>query len=568
MNNNDVIILDKFLESDRAEKHPATQESEHFELFCADQILKDYEISNEELKAGVVGSSDDGGIDAMYVFLNRDLVHEDTQVTGYKRGVLIELFFIQAKTSPSFSESAIDKFQASTQDLLDLSQDLKKLRKIYNHDVLAATRRFREAYRELVTRVPTLSIKYYYASKGDEPHPKVQRKAGILKDKVRSLLSDASVDVVFLGAKRLLELARRQPSISHKLQIAEAPIASRDSAFVCLASLDAYREFISDDQGNLRRNIFEANVRDYQGTNEVNDAIAKTLEEKDHVEDFFWLNNGVTILCTKATHSSKTLTIENPEIVNGLQTSRELQTFFSTPRPDDVRNILVRVIQPSSPESRDRIIKATNSQTTIPTASLRSTEKIHRDIEDFFRSRGLFYDRRKNFYKNEGKPAEKIISIPYLAQSIMAIALQRPDSARARPSSLLKKDEEYRKVFSEQHPIQLYEKTVEIMRRVDTFLRSNSILEREHQANLRYYIGLDVVVLVIGHSKPSMDAIAELDVATKITDERIATSVIRLKAIYDKLGASDQVAKGAILLSQWQSVVQGRVVLKRAPTRK
>ena len=91
----------------------------------------------------------------------------------------------------------------------------------------------------------------------------------------------------------------------------------------------------------------------------MNDAIARTLGETTKVEDFWWLNNGVTILCSKATHSGKILTIENPEIVNGLQTSRELHNFSCTPPPeDDGRNILIRVIQPSSPESRDRIIKA------------------------------------------------------------------------------------------------------------------------------------------------------------------------------------------------------------------
>jgi len=82
----------------------------------------------------------------------------------------------------------------------------------------------------------------------------------------------------------------------------------------------------------------------------------------------------------------------------------------------DERSILVRVIVTEDAESRDRIIRATNSQTDIPSASLRATDKIHRDIEDFFATRGLFYDRRKNFYKNQGKPVRKIVSIGFLAQ--------------------------------------------------------------------------------------------------------------------------------------------------------
>ena len=59
-----------------------------------------------------------------------------------------------------------------------------------------------------------------------------------------------------------------------------------------------------------------------------------------------------------------------------------------------------------------------------------ATDKIQRDIEDYLKSRGLFYDRRKNFYKNSGKPRDVIIDIPYLAQAVMAILLRRPDTAR------------------------------------------------------------------------------------------------------------------------------------------
>jgi hypothetical protein len=38
----------------------------------------------------------------------------------------------------------------------------------------------------------------------------------------------------------------------------------------------------------------------------------------------------------------------------------------------------------------------------------------------------------------------------------MAIALQRPNDARAHPSSLLKRNEDYEKVFNRSYPIALY----------------------------------------------------------------------------------------------------------------
>jgi hypothetical protein len=42
------------------------------------------------------------------------------------------------------------------------------------------------------------------------------------------------------------------------------------------------------------------------------------------------------------------------------------------------------------------------------------TDQIHRDIEELFKGSGLFYDRRKGFYKDQGKPIKKIVSVNLL----------------------------------------------------------------------------------------------------------------------------------------------------------
>ena len=77
-------------------------------------------------------------------------------------------------------------------------------------------------------------------------------------------------------------------------------------------------------------------------------------------------------------------------------------------------------------------------------------------FEDFLKSNGYYYDRKKNYYKNHGMPVSKIISISYMAQAMMAIMLLKPDSARARPSTLINSDVEYRKIFSLDKPIDIY----------------------------------------------------------------------------------------------------------------
>jgi len=140
-------------------------------------------------------------------------------------------------------------------------------------------------------------------------------------------------------------------------------------------------------------------------------------------------------VAAKAIQSGKTLTIEEPQIVNGLQTSTEIFNYFSTTNVfQEPRSVMLRVIEADQAETRDHIIKATNSQTSIPLSSLRATDKVHRDIEEYLKHFGFYYDRRKNSQRNDGRPIEQIIGIPMMAQAIMAISLQRPDDARARPS--------------------------------------------------------------------------------------------------------------------------------------
>jgi hypothetical protein len=93
-----------------------------------------------------------------------------------------------------------------------------------------------------------------------------------------------------------------------------------------------------------------------------------------------------------------------------LQTSREIYNFFANGGGStEERNLLIRVIVPSAMESRYRIIRATNSQTVITAASSRATDLIHRGIEEYLHTYGIYYDRRKNFYKNQGKSIRSII---------------------------------------------------------------------------------------------------------------------------------------------------------------
>ena len=543
MGNNSRLILTKILDEWRKERTPDLSEQDYFEIFCAEQILKDFLLSYEDLQAGIVDGSHDGGVDSVYSFVNGELVCEDFKCPPLKRGVDIELHIIQSKTSGGFKEAAVNCLISTTRQLLKLDVDYDELLQ-YNALVKTVFDNFRQTYRELASTFPTLKICYYYAAQkaNDRIHDNLQRKAKELRNVALDLFPEAEVAVEFLGAGRLLDLARKRPTTTHELRVNEK--LSSVNGYVVLSPLSEYARFLKDSDGKLRVDLFEANVRDFQGNTEVNAEIVNTLQTEKTV-DFWWMNNGVTILASRATLNGDTVTIENPQIVNGLQTSRQI-AHHCPANPEDKRSIMLKIVSSEDEETRDKIIKATNRQNPIQIAALRATDKVQRDIEEAMRSQGLFYDRRKNFYKNEGKPASKIISIPLMAQSVMTIILGRPDSARARPSSLIKKDEDYEKVFSKDYPITLYTNAATLIRVVDRVLKSRSGITAKDRSNIRFYVLFWLTTMLTRKEQPKPCDVANLNVRD-IDDRDIEATIDKVWELYENMGKGDQVAKGSAL---------------------
>ncbi len=554
---NDRFLITSILSTTKETIAPELTESQYFEYFCSSEILKDFDLSHEEILAGIIGSSLDGGIDSIYLLLNGELVREDSEIDAIsrKKNNEISMHIIQAKKTSGFEEEAINKFCASIEELFDFSRELTEFYKVYNLDVLKAVKAFRTLYEKLAATFPNISFNFYYATLGAEVHPNVRRKKEQLKSVVQSHFHDVQYDFRFVGARDLLQLARRSPTLNFELEFIENPISTENGSYVCLVPLLSYYRFIVDEKNNMIKRIFDANVRDYQGSIKVNRAIQDTLQNPKK-EDFWFLNNGVTIISPKATARGKKILIEDPQVVNGLQTSYEIYNHFKDLKynPNETRKLLVRVIVEEDAGSRDNIVKATNSQTQIPETSLRAADKIQRDIEDYLYHHNYYYERRKNFHKNAGKPISKIISISYLSQAVISVLLQKPDSARARPSTLINKDDDYVQIFNDKYPIQFYLKIIEMMKRVEGFLKSPSaydlhIIDNKDFNNIRFHLAMLVAMkLVNKKDRIRVEDFEKINVL-QLTDELLTESASQVSAIFFRLGGSDQVAKGPKIVS-------------------
>ena len=490
---NSQIIMEKIIKEEADEQGVVF--SDYFEPYTASQILKDYDVTYSDIEYSIVGDGGDGGIDSFYTFLNGELIKEDTDYSKSGKHNKIEVVIIQSKTSKKFGEDAIVKFNEVARDLFNISSDIggDSLKVRYNDDLRGRVSIFRDVYSNLMKSFPDLSFSFYYSTLGEEVHPNVIGKVTPLQDTILRMFTGSKFSLDFVGASNLVELNRKVKSTSRMMELAESPIATSSGSYLCLVNLKKYYDFISDND-SLSRSIFESNVRDHNGDVIVNVGIQETLSSGK--EDFWFLNNGVTVITSKAVLAGKTLTIENPQVVNGLQTSHEIYNYFSSldESSPEVRNVLVRVICESNAESRDKIIRATNSQTSIPPASLRSADVIHRDIEDFFKANGYFYDRRKNFYKNEGKPASRIVSISFLSQCVITTVLLQPNDARARPSTLINDNARYEKIFNKNYPLSLYLNSYLILRKCTELLKGYEFDSKRDFNNVIYHTAMAVVL--------------------------------------------------------------------------
>lgn len=548
MSKNAQILLENLIEQEFRNNDNYSNISEYFEFFSASQILKNQGLSDDEVDNGIVGKGLDGGCDSIYLFLNNLLITPDVveHISAPKDSIL-EMIIIQSKKTTSFGEDAVMKWKTISGNLLDLSKTTTDFMTRYNADVLEAFTTFRDTYTRLITSRVKLKFKFYYATLASELHPNVIQQAEELKDTIKGLFPNAVVEVIFVDSDALFDMYNAVIENRVNLKFADIPISPNQKNYIALVDLKSYFNFIVNDEGDVRKSFFDSNVRDYQGKNNVNSSISETLHRADD-NDFWWLNNGVTVLASEATLvNNRELQIVNPEIVNGLQTSMEIYNYFSENREaleSEKRSILLRIIVPDNEESRDQIIFATNNQTNIPKATLRVTDPIHLQIEMYFKSRGLFYDRRKNYYKNQGRKPAEIVGVSFLAQCLITIFLKKPDYARARPSTLLNDEKTYNELYEKNNDLEVFYRVALLGKKIQRNVRSGSDYSSAEKSDILYYVLYAVIADVLGKKNITPADIKNLDIDS-ITDTLIEDIRNRVYEIYKQHGGNGRVAKSA-----------------------
>lgn len=471
MAKNDKILIDGIIDEKIELKIPSDKRDEVFEYFAFEQILKDYDLSNDEIKLGNVDGRNDGGIDGFFIFVNGHLLIEIANFNWPKSGCILDIYIITCKHHDTFKQAPLDNLVASISELFDLSLENEDLLLEYSENVMIMRDNFKHAYRKVSPRLSEFKINFCYASRGnsEEIGESILSRASQIKKVTTDSFGNCKTEFVFLGSSELVELHRKSPNFTLELPFSDD--LSNGETYVVLVKLKDYYDFITD-SGKLRRYLFDSNVRDFMGLNSVNEDIRNTLNNNES-PDFWWLNNGVTILATGAGIIGKAIMIEDIQIVNGLQTSESIFRYFESGQTDTKnRSVLVKVIVSKDTQVRDEIIRATNNQTFVEVSALHATDKIQRDIEEVLKLNDFYYERRTNFYKNQGAPINKIISPLYLASGFVNLILNAPEQASLLKSRFMRNETSYNQVFSADIDLQIWPKIAYILKFTDEFLET------------------------------------------------------------------------------------------------
>ena len=175
--------------------------------------------------------------------------------------------------------------------------------------------------------------------------------------------------------------------------------------------------------------LFRKNVRQSLGTNKVNTAMKKSIKEDPN--DFFFMHNGITAICSEMKINNNKLTLTNVNIVNGCQSMSSFYASSQQVKKNPSASVLFRFYEIPDNAKAEKISLATNAQTPVKPRDMRSVDKsvlaIKQQYESTFKGAQLMTKRGEE--KRADCDPSLVIDLPHLGKMLMSWNMQRPSWA-------------------------------------------------------------------------------------------------------------------------------------------
>ena len=463
-----------------------------FENFVAYCILSAERLDQGDFRDSLTDEGEEG-LDAVAIVVNGTLVADPSDIESLletRSTLTVKYVFVQAKSSERWDGGDVLKFTRAVSGLFD-GKD------IGSSSVVEAALQVHAAVLDNAARLEeNPQIRASYAATGKlEQGTSAEKHLSELSDDLASRELFSAVRCEAVDGAKLQQLYRSATTaatatIEFDSKVTLPPIEGVEQAYLgVLPAVELIKLLIDDDSGEIRRSVFEDNVRDFQGAEgPVNSRIRETLRGDDRGH-FAVLNNGITIVVRDLRVTANTFRLTDFQVVNGAQTSNVL--FSNRDVLADGADVLVptRLIQTADEDLITAIVTATNSQTQVRFDELNARASAERHVEKFFAAseppRNLLYERRSKQYENRGDVVKaRVIDRYTLVRATAATFADEAHLSTGYPMQLLarlagaKRSEEFAQrilLFADSDEPAVYYAAASAHYRLDLFFKTSRI---------------------------------------------------------------------------------------------
>ena len=521
----DIVTKSQFEQFKNQFSLNTMSETDSFELFViycvASKYVKSETVTKDLLNDLSVGNGGDWGIDGIIPIVNGKIVISTQEVDDLlsANGFLdVQFLIVQAKTSESFDVGLLGKTLDGTEYLLkDILGDTQL--PPCNPDI--------QEYRSLIKHIYSHSADFsngqnpkllvFYVSCGcyKEQQDFISRISKS-KDFVRStdLVSQTGFECIMYGRRELVNLYKDTKSqltadikVEQKMTMPDVPKITE--SYICLMKFSEFKKLIVDKDGDILEEVFNDNIRAFQGDNTVNRAMSKSIQE-GNLNLFTAMNNGITVIAREMRPTGNNVHLVDYQIVNGCQTSNVLQRNMSVDKIDDLQ-LTVKLIASKDKEIRDKIIVGNNSQTEVKREQLVSLLDSQKNIEDYYAAQNnfekLYYERRSKQYRNSDVlvPQNKVITISFQIKAFVSMILGEPDKVRGYYGSIVEEfNKNGQKVFAPNtNPALYYTSALACFKMTECL--TEGIIDRKYK-KLKFHLLLAFRLMCEKFSLPPFDS--------------------------------------------------------------
>ena len=479
------------------------------------------------------------GIDGIAIIVNDVLITDYTQIEECFKSesdLSVTFIFTQSKTSETFDSHDMSQFFSSVRDFIN-NGELNKSKKAIE---LRKICKFIFENPIKLSKNPDCHMFYSYTGKTQQD----TTRDSMVKEQIEFLKQTSLFDDVTFSLYDVNKLVSACRSIRSKIKknidlidCAVIPkITDINEAYIGVVKCSDFVKLITNEDGAIISNLFEDNVRYFQGHNTINAEIQTTLRSPEYQGAFSVLNNGVTIVAKEVRRTGNTITLTDFQVINGCQTSFVL--YENRKHLNDDATIVIKIISTENKNITDSIVKSTNRQTPVMNEAFETLRDIHKKLELVYQSYEpqyrLYYERRSKQYDAQEINKNKIISFPYQTAAYIAVFLGEPHSTHRYYGELLRAYS--KRIYKDDDVLEQYCMASMYVYMVDEFIRHN--IDYSDLKKYRYHIALLLRYWAYNDELPASNS-REMKkccdkLFSKIQDESWVTSSIKKACLFIK----------------------------------